>query len=135
MEILSGVEIGAGTSLTATTRGARLEIGADVFISGGCTLAAAELVEIGAESMVAELVSVRDYDHDPSMPPRSGATLVSPVRIGRRVWIGAKASVVRGAVVEDDVVIGAHALVNRPAPAGSLIAGVPARVVKDRVRA
>jgi len=127
------VEIGERTTVVALP-GAHVVIGDDVFISGSCIIAAADLVEIGSESMLAEMVCVRDHDHDPDFPPRSGALLVEPLRIGARVWLASKASVVRGGQVEDDAVIGAHALVNRVVPAGSVAVGVPARVVRRLAR-
>ena len=127
------VEIGAGTTLTVAA-GGELRIGEGVFISRLCTIAAVGHVSIGPESMLGELVSIRDADHDPSHPPRAGRTQQADVRIGARVWIGAKASVVRGGGVGDDAVVGAHALVNRPVPARSLAAGVPARVVRTEIR-
>lgn len=125
------VEVGGWTSIVAQPGGS-VVIGDDVFIAGLCVIAAAEAVEIGAESMLAEMVCVRDHDHDPDAPPRSGRMLVQPVRVGVRCWLGSKSSVVRGGQVGDDVVVGAHALVNAPVPAGTLAVGVPARVARVR---
>lgn len=133
IEIGRRVEIGEGTSIVAQT-GATIIIGDDVFISGMCIIAAAEWIGIGCDSMVAELVCIRDHDHDPDHPPRSGAVLRAPVRIGDRCWIGSKASVVRGGQVGDDSVVGAHALVNRPIPSDCLAAGVPAVVKRTKSR-
>lgn len=124
------VEIGAGTGITAA--GGTVEIGDDVFISGMCIIAARESISIGSETMIAEMVCIRDHDHDPDSPPRSGRVLVEPVRIGARVWLASKSSVVRGGEVEDDSVVGAHALVNRPIPRGVVAVGVPAKVVRQR---
>jgi acetyltransferase-like isoleucine patch superfamily enzyme len=128
-----GVEIGAGTSLTALS-GALLTVGERSFISGGCTIAASRHVSIGAESMIAELVSIRDHDHDPTYPPRTGHTLQGDVHIGARVWLGAKVTVIRGVVIGDDTVIGANALVNRALPSAALAVGVPAIVVRESIR-
>jgi acetyltransferase-like isoleucine patch superfamily enzyme len=125
------VEIGEGTSITTTAPDAQIVIGDDVFISGGCTIAAAKRIEIGRSSMIAELVSIRDHDHDPSFPPRDGHTLCQPVSIGERVWLGAKATVVRGGSVGSDSVVGAHGLVNRTIPSDCLAVGVPARVKRQ----
>lgn len=125
------VEIG-GNSVLIAQPGATLDIADGVFIAGGCIVAAARHISIGADSMVAELVSIRDHDHDPAYPPRDGHTIVGELRVGARVWIGAKATIVRAAEdVGDDAVIGAHALVNRPVPAGWLSAGVPARPIRQ----
>lgn len=124
------VEIGAGTGISAF--GGAVEIGDDVFISGACIIAARESITIGPETMIAEMVCIRDHDHDPDSPPRSGRVLVKPVRIGARVWLASKSSVVRGGEVDDDSVVGAHALVNRPIPQRVIAAGVPAAVVRQR---
>lgn len=126
-----GVEIGANTSLTADGD-ASIEIGARTFISGGCVIAARERVRIGPESMVAELVSIRDHDHDPDQPPKSGRTLVAPVSIGARVWIGAKATVTRGVTIGDDAVVGANALVAHDVEGRSIVGGVPARLIRRK---
>lgn len=127
------VEIGARTTLTAFPS-ASLIVGDRVFVSGACTIAAAGHVSVGEESLIAEMVSIRDHDHDPAFPPRSGRTLRGDVRIGSRVWVGAKATVVRGVVIGDDVVVGAHALVNRYVPPGTLVVGVPAKPVRRNLR-
>lgn len=127
----SGCEIGAWTSIHALD-GAEVTIAADVFIAGLCTIAAAEAISVGPQSMVAEMVAIRDHDHHPDHPPRSGRLLISPVTIGARCWLAAKASVVRGGSLGDDVIVGAHALVNRPLPSAVVAVGVPAVPVRRR---
>jgi acetyltransferase-like isoleucine patch superfamily enzyme len=129
VEIGDRVGVGSGTEVIAM-EGAIVTIGNDVFISRLCVVAAADRIDIGDGSMLAEMVGVRDHDHDPDQPPQSGAMLKAPVRIGSRVWLGAKCSVVRGGMVGDDSVIGAHALVNKPIDARHLAVGVPARQVR-----
>jgi acetyltransferase-like isoleucine patch superfamily enzyme len=131
VDIGDHVEIGEGTSIISTAEGATLTIGEDVFISGGCTIAAAERIEIGRGSMIGEFVSIRDHDHDPAYPPLDGRMLISGVVIGDRVWIGAKATIVRGGQVGSDSVIGANSVVNRAIPPHCLAAGVPAHVKRD----
>jgi acetyltransferase-like isoleucine patch superfamily enzyme len=130
-----GVEIAPQSSIQALGSGARVIVGDDVFIGPWCIIAAAEEIDIGAGCMIAEMVSIRDHDHDPAYPPRAGRTLQSPVRVGERVWIGAKSTLVRGASIGADAVVGAHAVVNRAIPAGALAVGVPAQVKRTRLRA
>ena len=54
--------------------------------------------------------------------------------IGDRVDIGAGAVLLGGITIGDDAVIGANAVVTRSQPGGTLIAGVPARVVRQPLR-
>jgi len=53
-------------------------------------------------------------------------------RVGDRVTIGAGAIVLGGIMIGDDVVIGAGSVVLSDVPAGCAVAGVPARVIRDK---
>jgi acetyltransferase-like isoleucine patch superfamily enzyme len=121
-----------GTTLAVYGRG-RLELGAGSFVGHHSTLAAHELVVIGAGAFLAEMVSVRDHDHVVGRPPSSGAVSVTSVHVGQDAWLGAKATVLRGAEVGDGAVVGAHAVVRGAVPAGAVAVGVPARVVRSAV--
>jgi len=107
-----------------------IELGPGSFVGHHCTIAARAAVEIGAGTYLAELVSVRDHDHVVGAPPGSGEMTVDPVVIGANVWIGAKATVLRGARIGDGAVIGANAVVRGELPPYSVCAGVPARVIR-----
>lgn len=73
-------------------------------------------------------------DHDGLRPPGEIAydRFAKPCVIGNDVWIGAQATVLRGVRVGDGAVIGAHALVTRDVPPYTIVAGVPARVRRER---
>jgi acetyltransferase-like isoleucine patch superfamily enzyme len=51
--------------------------------------------------------------------------------IGRNVWIAAGAIVLQGVTVGADSVIAAGAVVTSDVPASTLVAGVPARVIRE----
>jgi serine O-acetyltransferase len=53
--------------------------------------------------------------------------------IGNRVEIGAGAKVLGRITIGDDAVVGANAVVTRDVPAGAVVGGVPARLIKMRV--
>ncbi len=55
----------------------------------------------------------------------------APIRIGKKVWIGANATVVPGVSIGDGAVIAAGAVVTKDVPARTVVAGVPAKVVKE----
>ena len=57
----------------------------------------------------------------------SGLELGRAVVIGRNVWIGGGAIILPGVTVGDDAIIGAGSVVTRDVPAGSTVAGNPAR--------
>ena len=128
-----GCEIDDGCTLAAYTGGS-IELGPKSFLGHHCTIAARRHVVIGAGAFLAELVSVRDHDHDPAFPPASGMMLVGPVSIGADAWLGSKATVLRGCTIGDSAVVGANAVANRSIPANAVAVGVPARVVRDDPR-
>jgi acetyltransferase-like isoleucine patch superfamily enzyme len=127
----AGVEIDDGTTL-AVYRGARLELGDGCFVGHHSTIAARDTVLIGPNTFLAELVSVRDHDHDPSAPPNSGKARQAPVRIGSDVWLAAKVTVTRGVEIGDSTVVGANAVVTESLPGNVVAGGIPARVLREK---
>lgn len=121
-------------AMTIECRG-RLQIGARSIFGHHCTLAAYETLIIGEDSLLAEMVSIRDHDHrfdDLEKPIWDQGMVCAPIVIGRNVWIGAKATVVKGVTIGHGAIIGANAVVTRDIPANAIAVGVPARVIKMR---
>lgn len=108
----------------------RISLGAGCFVGHHATLAAHRLIELGDGAYLAELVSVRDHDHAVGVPPSRGAVEVAPVSIGSDSWLGAKVTVLRGARIGADSVVGANAVVSGEVPPRTLAAGIPARTVR-----
>lgn len=120
--------------LTVECRG-ELLVGARTIFGHTCTIGVRRRVVIGADCLIAELVSIRDHDHqftDPNVPIRSQGAAAEAVVIGTNVWIGSKATVLKGVTIGDGAIIGAGAVVSRDIPAGAIALGVPARVVRYR---
>jgi acetyltransferase-like isoleucine patch superfamily enzyme len=94
-------------------------------------------VEIGAAALVADHVYVSDFDHnfaDVDRPIKDQGIAKSRVRIGPDVWLGTKATVLRGVAIGRGSVIGANSVVTRDVPPYSVAVGAPAHVVKRRAR-
>jgi acetyltransferase-like isoleucine patch superfamily enzyme len=113
----------------------RLEVGSRSVFGHHCTLAVDELVSIGRDCLVAELVSIRDHDHafsSPGIAILDQGRATAPVRIGNNVWIGAKATITKGVTIGSNTVIGAHAVVTGDLPEDCVAVGIPARVIRYR---
>ncbi len=85
--------------------------------------------------MFAEMVSIRDHDHnfdELDTPVREQGFVGAPVKIGNNVWVGAKATILRGITIGNNVIIGANAVVSKDIPDNSIAVGVPARVIRMR---
>jgi acetyltransferase-like isoleucine patch superfamily enzyme len=127
------VHLGDGTRLHAhegTLRiGDKCVFGRDVTIT--CYLD----IELGPASLLADWCYVCDFDHrtgDLDRPIKDQGIVKSPVRIGPDCWLGTKATVLRGSDVGRGVVVGAHSVVRGEVPDYAIVAGIPARIVKDR---
>lgn len=110
-----------------TLPGAVLEIGRGCYLNRGTALAAARSIRLGEDCLVGEWVSILDTDFHPVHADQPVA--VGAVEIGRNVWLGNRATVLRGVRIGDHAVVGAGAVVTRDLPARAIAVGNPARVV------
>lgn len=106
--------------------GGRIEIGHRVFINYGCSISAHRLVRIGDRSLVGQYTIIMDCDQH-SRDDETSHGHPAPVVIGRRVWIGARCTILKGVTIGDRAVIAAGSVVTHDVPAGSTVGGVPAR--------
>lgn len=110
-----------------------IEIGNHVRIGRHAVLTAIEAVAIGEGCLLSEQVFISDHAHGtvpgPVPPTKQPLVARGPVRIGRHCFIGIRACVLGGVTLGDHCVVGANAVVTRSFPAGSVIAGAPARLV------
>ncbi len=131
LETTGWVHLNAGTAVVVG-RFASLKIGAATYFSGG-TVLCAESIEIGERCAIAWGVTIMDSDmHSITV---EGETLphVAPIRIGDHVWIGADARILKGVTIGDGAVVGGGALVTKDVPPRTLVAGVPATIVRKDV--
>jgi len=112
----------------AVSPGATLTIGDGCRLNYGVSIAATSRVEIGAHVRIGTYVSIADTDfHD--LHRRGERPPSRPVVIEDHVWIGGKATVMRGVRIGRAAVIGTGAVVTRDVAPFAIVAGVPARVV------
>lgn len=132
LEIGVGSYILSPTVLVRLAPGATLIIGRDVCLRRYTTIDVQQHVEIGDNTLIAEMVTVRDHDHriEPGTPYRKAGFVKKPIFIGENVWIGNKVTVTSGVHIGDNAIIGANAVVTKDVPEGVIAAGVPARVIQ-----
>ena len=110
--------------------------GATLTLDGGyCTagvqIVCAKRVSIGKGCAIARDVIIRDTDAHHLLG--CGHEMVKEVRIGERVWIGNRAMVLKGVTIGDGAVVAAGAVVTKDVPPKTMVAGVPARVIRNNV--
>ena len=118
----------AAGAVIRVERGAR--VGAFAVIS------AVREIDIGADVLIADRVFISDHHHgfaDPDAPViAQGASPAQPVSIGAGSWLGINVCIMPGVVLGPGCIVGAGAVVTRSFPAGSIIAGVPAKLLRQR---
>lgn len=114
-----------------TDSGRNLRFGRNVFVNHGCTAMDLGGIDIGDDVMIGPTVHLISSGHPVDPATRRSQITTGPIRIGRGVWIGAGAMVLQNVVVGEDAVIAAGAVVTRDVSPRTLVAGVPARFVRE----
>ncbi|HTW42064.1 MAG TPA: acyltransferase [Solirubrobacteraceae bacterium] len=112
-----------------------VSIGAKTVIGQECTISAYQHVSIGRECIIADRVMLIDFDHgvtEVERPIRQQGIYKRDVRVGHNVWMGYGACVLRGVSIGENSIVGTSAVVTKDFPPNSVIAGVPARVIRMR---
>ncbi|MFT5483081.1 MAG: acetyltransferase-like isoleucine patch superfamily enzyme [Halieaceae bacterium] len=116
-----GREAGAG----------RITIGDNVLCSPGTRISASDEICIGDAVMMANGVYITDSDWHTLYDRTSRSSEPTPVHIGDNVWLGDGATVLKGVTIGENSVVAARAVVVKNVPANVVVAGNPARVVKQ----
>ncbi|MEH6589178.1 MAG: acyltransferase [Halioglobus sp.] len=109
----------------------RIEIGDCVLMSPGSRISASDEVVIGDGVMMANGVYITDSDWHTIYDRTVRDERVTPVHIGDNVWLGDHATVLKGVTIGENSVVAARAVVTRDVPANVVVAGNPAKVVKE----
>lgn len=109
-----------------------ITLGDDVVMSRGVHLVSHCQITIGAGTMLGEYSSVRDANHQRcnGFALREAGFTSTPIVIGQEVWIGRGAIILPGVHIGDRATIAANSVVNRDVPAGAVVGGVPAKMIK-----
>ena len=132
--------------LLVFAHGGQIFIGEWVYIGEGTRIWSAKSIRIGDRALISHNVNIFDslthplnaerrHEHFKSIV-QSGHPLdielgERPVSIGQDVWIGANACVLRGVVLGDGAIVGAGSVVTTDVPPQTLVAGNPARVIRE----
>jgi len=112
-----------------TEFGKNLVLGRGVFINLGCRFQDTGGISIGDDTLIGHGTTLTTLNHD--MDPRRRADMVpAPIRIGRKVWLGANVTVLPGVTIGDGAVVGAGAVVTKDVAANIIVAGTPAKPIR-----
>ena len=106
----------------------RVKIGKRVSIMFNLLCLSAGGITIGDDVILSANVSLLSNGHD--FYDRQIVTC-KPIHIERNVWIGAGATILPGVTVGENSIVGACSVVTRSVPANVVVAGSPAKIIRD----
>lgn len=112
---------------------------------GGSRLIAAEQIEIGDDVLISWGVTIVDHDsHALAWSKRASDVsdwgrgiknwshvTIKPVRIMNKAWVGMNAIILKGVTIGEGAVVGAGSVVTKDVPPWSVVAGNPARIIRE----
>ena len=133
-EVLIGKPVGDSFTLIPpfyTDYGLNITIGRTVFIGSQCAFTGHAAIDIADQVMIAHRVNLVTAGHPVEPDKRREYITAEPITIETNVWIGAGATVLQGVHIGEGSVVAAGAVVTRDVPPATLVAGVPASVIKN----
>lgn len=112
-------------------------IGNNVFMNQNCRLQCIDRIEIGDGVMLAGNIFITDHFHgdtslfDERPPAKRNLYSKGPVIIGESVWIGEGAVIMPNVKIGKHAIIGANAVVTKDVEEYSVVAGIPAKAIKN----
>lgn len=88
-------------------------------------------IHIGEHSLIASGVTILSHDHCKRVESNP---LLADTYIGKRCFIAVNATILPGVRIGDEVIVGAGAVVTKEIPSNVIVAGNPAKIVRQNIR-
>jgi len=112
-----------------TDCGKNITVGKNVFINACCKFQDQGGITIGDGVLIGHNVTLATLNHDEN-PKKRQNIFAKPIKIGNNVWIGANVTILQGVTIGDGAIIGANALVTKEVLPNTIVAGIPAKVIR-----
>lgn len=112
-----------------TAFGKTTRVGKEVFINFGCTFLDQGGITLDDGVFIGPGAKILTERH-PEQPEIRHTLLTRPVVIRRKAWIGAGAMILPGVTVGENAIVAAGAVVTKDVPDNTVVAGVPAKIVR-----
>lgn len=111
--------------------GAKIILGNNVSFNNNCEVYSSCLIEIDDNSIFSNNCVIRDSDIHKMVS--DGGVDTKPIKIGKHVWVGTNCIILKGVTIGDGAVVAAGSVVTKDVPPATLVAGNPARIIKNNI--
>ena len=112
-----------------TDCGKNIKVGKNVFINACCKFQDQGGIEIGNGVLIGHNVTLATLNHD-ERPSHRQNIYSKPIKIGDNVWIGSNATILQGVTIGNGAIVGANAVVTHDISENTIVAGVPAKIIR-----
>ena len=113
--------------------GAKLLIKGRSFVNTNSIINCFNYIEIGSGTVISDDVRIQDSDNHYVVESGKNKPNTKPIIIGNHVWVGKNVLILKGVHIGDGAIVAAGSVVIKDVPAKSLVAGNPAKVIKEEV--
>jgi acetyltransferase-like isoleucine patch superfamily enzyme len=110
--------------------GKRTTFGHDCFVNFGCTFLALGGITIEDDVFIGPHC-VLATEYHPENPETRHSLLTKPIVVKRNAWLGANVTVLAGVTIGENAIVAAGSLVTKDVPDNMVVAGSPARVIRE----
>lgn len=133
LSVIIGQQIDKSTTIFTpfhTNFGRHIQIGKNVFINHACTFLDLGGIIIEDDVLIGPKVSIITENHPVNPNERKMLDLKSVI-VKRNAWIGANATLLPGVIIGENSVVAAGSVVTKNVPANTVVAGIPAKIIKE----
>ncbi len=112
-----------------TDCGKNIHFGQNVFVNSGCRFQDQGGIWIGDNALIGHNAVLATLNHNPE-PAKRANLIPARIVIGKNVWLGANVTILPGVTIGDGAIVAAGGVVTRDVPPNTVVAGVPAKVIR-----
>jgi acetyltransferase-like isoleucine patch superfamily enzyme len=130
---ITGTQLDKSTTIFTpfhTNFGRFIQIGKNVFINHSCSFLDLGGIIIEDDVMIGPRVNLISESH-PLDPAERKVLVLKRILIKRNAWIGAAVTILPGVTIGENSVVAAGAVVSKDVPDNTVVAGIPAKIIKS----